>query len=304
MLGVGGAGAFACQCKIQLGRRNPERTRKPGRLPHQKRTEADAMTPHAKLASEEVPAPVPAPETSQEQVKILLVDDQPENLLSAEAVLEPLGQQIVKAESGREALRHLLNHDFALILLDIMMPGMDGFETAALIRQRERSRLTPIIFLTALGRSEEHIRLGYTLGAVDYMLKPFIPEILRSKVAVFVELNRKTRLLQEQSELLERRNVELQEALDRSWRAEQEIKALNQHLENHLDELAEINRELEAFSYTVSHDLRGPLTRISGFSKALHESMANRLEDQERIYLERIETSSRRMTDLVEDLLN
>src|SRR5882672_1750281 len=180
--------------------------------------------------------------------KILLVDDQPENLLSAEAVLESLGQQIIKAESGREALRHLLNQDFAVILLDIMMPGMDGFETATLIRQRDRSRHTPIIFLTALGRSDEHMRQGYNLGAVDYMLKPFVPEILRSKVSVFVELNRKSQLLEQQSDLLEKRNIELVEAMHRSQCAEDEIKALNRHLEHRLDELAEVNRELEAFS--------------------------------------------------------
>src|SRR5438477_7715333 len=176
------------------------------------------------------------PETD-DRVKILLVDDQPDNLLSAEAVLESLGEEIVKAQSGREALRQLLQSDFAVILLDIMMPGMDGFETATLIRQRERSRHTPIIFLTALGRSEEHILQGYDLGAVDYMMKPFVPEILRSKVSVFVELNRKSQLLQQQSELLERRNVELVEAIHRSQRAEEEIKALNRHLEYRLDEL-------------------------------------------------------------------
>src|SRR5436305_11991420 len=165
-----------------------------------------------------------------EPVKILLVDDSPENLLSAGAVLESLGQEVIKAESGREALRYLLDNDFAVILLDIMMPEMDGFETAELIRQRERSRLTPIIFLTALGRSEEHMRRGYDLGAVDYMSKPFIPEILRSKVSVFVELQRKSALLAQQSKLLERQNSELQHAIQRSWQAEEEIKALNRHL--------------------------------------------------------------------------
>ena len=260
------------------------------------------MTPHLKIAVPEARAL--APVASTDQVKILLVDDQPENLLSAEAVLETLGQQIIKAESGREALRHLLHHDFAVILLDIMMPGMDGFETATLIRQRECSRHTPIIFLTALGRSDEHIRQGYDLGAVDYMLKPFVPAILRSKVSVFVELNRKSQLLQQQSELLEKRNAELQEAIRRSSRAEEEVNALNRHLENRLEELAEVNRELEAFSYSVSHDLRGPLSRISGFSQALRESHAGHMDQQGRTYLDRIEYSSRRMSDLVEDLLN
>src|SRR5579871_6348140 len=236
---------------------------------------------------------IPSVETL-EPVKILLVDDQPENLLSAEAVLESLGQQIVKAESGREALRYLL---------DNMMPEMDGFETAALIRQRERSRHTPIIFLTALGRGEAHIRMGYDLGAVDYMVKPFVPEILRTKVGVFVELNRKSVLLRQQSELLERRNQELQHAIERSWKAEEEVKALNGHLEQQLAELAEVNRELEAFSFTVSHDLRGPLSRIAGFSRALLEFHGGQLDETGRTYLERIDRSSKKMCELVEDLL-
>jgi two-component system sensor histidine kinase/response regulator len=239
-----------------------------------------------------------------EPVKILLVDDQADNLLSAGAVLEALGEEVVTAESGREALRHLLDEDFAVIVLDVMMPEMDGFETAALIRERERSRHTPIIFLTALGRSEEHIRRGYTLGAVDYLTKPFVPEILRTKVGVFVELHRKSGLLAHQSKLLERQNAELQEAIQRSWRAEEEIKALNRHLERRIADLDDLNRELETFSYTVSHDLRGPLSRVAGFSKALLESHRGQLDDQGRLYLERIDYSARRMNDLVEDLLN
>jgi len=239
-----------------------------------------------------------------EPVKILLVDDQADNLLSAGAVLESLDLEVVKAESGREALRHLLDQDFAVIVLDVMMPDMDGFETAALIRERQRSRHTPIIFLTALGRSEEHIRRGYTLGAVDYLGKPFVPEILRTKVGVFVELHRKSGLLAHQSKLLERQNAELQEAIQRSRRAEEEIKALNHHLERRIAELDDLNREMETFSYTVSHDLRGPLSRIAGFSKALLESHRDRLDDQGRLYLDRIDNSTRRMNDLVEDLLN
>jgi two-component system sensor histidine kinase/response regulator len=239
-----------------------------------------------------------------EPVKILLVDDQADNLLSAGAVLETLGEEVVKAESGREALRHLLDQDFAVIVLDVMMPEMDGFETAALIRQRERSRHTPIIFLTALGRSEEHIKQGYTLGAVDYLSKPFVPEILRTKVSVFVELHRKSGLLAHQSKLLERQNSELQAAIHRSWRAEEEIKALNRHLERRIAELNDLNHELETFSYTVSHDLRGPLSRIAGFSKALLESYRDQLDDRGRQYLDRIDHSANRMNDLVEDLLN
>ena len=241
---------------------------------------------------------------AMEPVKILLVDDSQDNLLSAEAVLESLGQTIIKADSGREALRQLLEHDFALILLDVMMPEMDGFETAALIRQRERSRHTPIIFLTALNRSNENVRQGYDLGAVDYIMKPFVPDFLRSKVSVFVELHRKNTLLSQQSKLLEERNAELQLAVARSLKAEEEIKALNRHLEEQLEALNEANRELEAFSYSVSHDLRGPLSRMAGFSQALLEFHGGQLDNNGALYLKRIDNSARRMCDLVDDLLN
>src|SRR5258708_1987595 len=122
------------------------------------------------------------------RANILLVDDRPENLLALEAMLEGLGQNLVKASSGHEALKSLLEMDFALILLDVQMPSMDGFETATLIRQRERSSHTPIIFLTAIYRLEEHVFHGYEVGAVDYLFKPLIPEILCAKVTNFVEM--------------------------------------------------------------------------------------------------------------------
>jgi signal transduction histidine kinase/DNA-binding response OmpR family regulator len=140
---------------------------------------------------------------------ILLVDDRPEKLLALEAVLEDLNQQIVRAYSGREALRHVLSQDFAVILLDVNMPGMDGFETATLIRQRASSRHTPIIFITAFG-DEMHAARGYSLGAVDYILAPVVPDVLRTKVAVFVDLFNKTQQTQRQAETLRRRAVQLQ----------------------------------------------------------------------------------------------
>jgi signal transduction histidine kinase len=257
--------------------------------------------PVAKLMARETEAP---PMKGEERVKILLVDDQPDNLLSAEAVLESLGQEIVKAVSGREALRQLLDHDFAVILLDVMMPGMDGFETATLIRQRDRSRHTPIIFLTALGKSEEHLIRGYDVGAVDYLFKPIVPEVLRSKVMVFAELYRKSRLIQRHSELLERRNEELQQAMKELELAGVEIRTLNDHLERRIAELDAVNKELEAFSYSVSHDLRAPLMRIAGFSQALEESYADKLDDTGRLHLQRVNSSARRMCELVDDLLN
>ena len=142
--------------------------------------------------------------SQNDKVNILLVDDQPKNLLALESILGGNGQNLVKAHSGRAALRHLLESEFAVILLDVQMPEMDGFETATLIRQRERSRDTPIIFLTALPRSETNVFRGYELGAVDYIFKPFHPEILRSKVNVFVELFRKNQAMKRQAQELAR----------------------------------------------------------------------------------------------------
>jgi PAS domain S-box-containing protein len=151
------------------------------------------------MTSGGAPSPIPAP--APERAKILLVDDTPENLVSLEATLAALDQDLVMAQSGVEALRHLLEDDFAVILLDVKMPGMDGFETAELIRSRKRSRQTPILFLTGY-KNEEHLFRGYDLGAVDFLFKPIIPEILRSKVNVFVELSRNTALLRGQAEVL------------------------------------------------------------------------------------------------------
>ena len=156
-------------------------------------------------------ADAPAPEP-MEPVEILIVDDRAENLLALEAILEPLGQKLVRAYSGDEALRLLLTHDFAVILLDVQMPGIDGFETARLIKSRERTRYIPIIFLTAISKDEEYVFEGYSVGAVDYMTKPFKPDILRSKVNVFVDLYQKQRQLATQQELLrqsEKRELEL-----------------------------------------------------------------------------------------------
>src|SRR5207244_4572514 len=135
-----------------------------------------------------------------ERAGSLIVDDSPEKIVALESILEELGQDIVKASSGREALRHLLTRDFAVILLDVSMPGMDGFETASLIRQRPRSEHTPIIFVTSVGGSENEVYKGYSLGAVDYILTPIVPEVLRAKVKVFVELYSKSEKIKQQAE--------------------------------------------------------------------------------------------------------
>ena len=148
-----------------------------------------------------------------ERVNILLVDDRAENLLALEAILEPLGERTVRAHSGDEALKCLLTEEFAVILLDVQMPGLNGFETAELIKSRERTRYIPIIFLTAISKDEAYVFRGYSVGAVDYMSKPFQPDVLRSKVAVFVDLYRKQRQLKDQERLLHEaavRQIELE----------------------------------------------------------------------------------------------
>ncbi|HEX8139299.1 MAG TPA: response regulator [Pyrinomonadaceae bacterium] len=147
-----------------------------------------------------------------EKINILMVDDSLTNLMALEAILEGPDRNLVKATSGDEALRYLLNTDVAVVLLDVYMPGIDGLETAALIRGREKSRDIPIIFLTADSMGNRHIARGYSLGAVDYILKPVEPDILRSKVAVFVELFKKTEEIKRQAELLHEKNLELENA--------------------------------------------------------------------------------------------
>src|SRR3954466_7549361 len=145
-------------------------------------------------------------------VEILLVDDRPENLLALEAILEPLGNTLIRAQSGEEALRAVLNHDFACILLDVQMPGMNGFEVARIVKSRERTRHIPIIFLTAISKEDEYVFTGYSVGAVDYLFKPFQPEILRSKVAALVDLHLKQVRIAEQEQQLhvaERQDMEL-----------------------------------------------------------------------------------------------
>ena len=226
---------------------------------------------------------------ADDRVNILLVDDQPANLIALDAMLSGLGQNLVKAESGREALKWLLTHDFAVILLDVKMPEMDGFETAALIRQRDKSRHTPILFLTAADNSQTHAVRGYAVGAVDYLIKPVVPEFVRSKVAVFVELAKKSELLRRQTQLLAESE---QAALDLAETRAELVR-----------ELEHKNRELESFSYAVSHDLRAPLRRIDSFSRAVLESQGDKLDEAGRRYLERVREASQHMSELIDDVL-
>jgi PAS domain S-box-containing protein len=356
------------------------------------------------------------------KVNILLVDDRPDKLLALEAVLSSLGQNLVKARSGKEALKLLLQQEFAVILLDVSMPVMDGFETAALIRRRASTEHTPIIFVTSLRDSENHIAQGYSLGAVDYIISPIVPEVLKTKVSVFVELYKKTSQIKLQAEQLLRveeaeNRQRLSEAADRleaetkrnrfftlaidmlaianfdgafmqlnpAWRqtlghseaelrarpiidfahpgdraticqellrvqgsaetvyfearhlhkdgsvrwlgwsvapfvserllyifarditerkrAEDRIQTLNGELQSRVSDLTEINSELEAFNYSISHDLRAPLRAMQGFARALAEDEGSQLSAEAREYADRIITSGGYMDAMLQDLL-
>jgi signal transduction histidine kinase len=163
-----------------------------------------SQTATAARAVETVSFAPDAQDAAGSKAKILLVDDEPKSLFALQELLGSLDQQLMTAASGEEALRLALKNDFAVVLLDVRMPGIDGFETAKLIRSRERSKSTPIIFLTAASDEMTAMFRGYEVGAVDYLMKPVVPEILRSKVAVFVELHRKNERLRESEDKLRR----------------------------------------------------------------------------------------------------
>lgn len=356
------------------------------------------------------------------KVNILVVDDRKDKLLALGAVLEPLGQNVVEARSGKEALRLLLKTEFAVILMDVSMPTMDGFETASLIRKRPATEHTPIIFVTSIGNSPSQMYQGYSLGAVDYILTPIVPEVLRAKVGVFVDLWRKTEHIKQQGERLReieeaehrRQLAEAEDRLERetkrnrfftlaldmlgigdfsghllqansAWkkvldyseeelkgttpdqlvhpedyptiqervkllksgmpveyfevrcrhkdgsyrwigwtaasfpkeeliyifgrdvtarkRAEEKVLHLNGELEKRVDALTEINRELETFNYSISHDLRAPLRSMSGFAQALMDGESSRLSSNGVDYVRRIANSAKRMDALLQDLL-
>jgi len=210
-----------------------------------------------------------------DSVNILIVDDNPQNLVVLETLLNEADYQLTKAHSAQDALMALFDMDFALIVLDVQMPETSGFELAQIIKSRRRTKDVPIIFLTAHYAEDEHILSGYSAGAVDYLTKPINPAILKSKVAVFAELHRKSKALNEVNRDLNTRNEELENA----------------------------NKELEAFSYTVSHDLRAPLRHISAFVELLRIQAEKTLDDESRRFLSIIQRSAREMGQLIDSLL-
>src|SRR5262245_20148350 len=210
--------------------------------------------------------------------KILVVDDVPEKRMAIEAVLESLHQKVVLAASGEEALRRLLIDDFAVILLDVHMPTLDGFETAALIRQRKRSEHTPIIFLTAYP-DDTYAERGYSLGAVDYILTPAAPEVLRTKVGVFVDLFHKTEQIQRQ--------------------ADERVLLAQEHAARVAAERANLAKS--QFLTNISHELRTPMTAIIGMTDlALTEELSSRVRE----YLSAVSTNAHLLLELLNEILD
>ncbi len=221
---------------------------------------------------------------ADEKVSILVVDDRADKLLTYEVMLAELNQKLVCARSGKEALRHLLRQDFAAILLDVNMPGMDGFETAALIRQRQRSETTPIIFVSAINDTVTHISRGYSLGAVDYILTPVVPDILRAKIAVFVDLFKKTEQIKRQAE--EREKLIREQAVAEHARVEAE----------------RASEAKDKFLAMLSHELRTPLTPVLASVATLeHEdTLPEMMHEPLQLIRRNVELEARLIDDLLD----
>jgi signal transduction histidine kinase len=236
--------------------------------------------------------------------KILLVDDREDNLMSIEAILGTDGYQFVKANSGRQALKILLTEfDFALILMDVKMPNLNGFETAELIYERERLKHIPIIFITANNFGDENIFKGYRSGAVDYIYKPINPELLRAKVSVFVDLYKKNHKLLQQEQTLKNINKSLETEIADRKNSEEQVKDLNQKLLQNIERLESANKELDRFAFMASHDLQEPLRKIITFSDRLSSKYKDKLDADADMYIDRIQTSAERMRVLIKDIL-
>jgi len=236
-------------------------------------------------------------------IKILLVDDREDNLFSIETILEKDNYTIVKAKSGRDALKVLLHQqDFSLILMDVQMPELNGFETATIIYERDKLKNIPIIFITAFSYDEDYIFKGYKTGGVDYIYKPIKPELLRMKVSVFVDLYRKNQQLLLHEKKLLAANRSLQKEIEERKTSEEKIRLLNGQLVNNNAHLKAINEELDRFAYVASHDLQEPLRKIMVFSDKI--LMKENMDEETEKYFKKIINSSKRMQMLINDLLS
>ena len=247
---------------------------------------------------------------TDERVNILLVDDRPENLLALEAILEALGQNLIRANSGSEALKQVLVEEFAVILLDVQMPGMNGFEVAEIIKSRERSRTIPIIFLSAINKEEAYVYKGYSMGAVDYVFKPFNPDVLRSKVSVFVDLFLKQREIQRQSDLLresQKRELELEHRtslLEAEARSAAKLSQMNEELHRRQLALEQAMGARNRFYASMSHELRTPINAVIGYSTLMLDNIYGPLNAKQKEGLQRTLKAARHLLELVNDVLD
>ena len=238
------------------------------------------------------------------QPKILLVDDREDNLLSIETILEPGGYRFIKANSGREALKILLKeYDFALILMDVKMPNLNGFETATMIYEREKLKHIPIIFITANNYGDENVFKGYKAGAVDYIYKPINPELLRAKVSVFIDLYKKNHKLLAQEQNLVKINNNLESEVKERKISEEKVKELNRELLENIERLESANKDLDRFAFMASHDLQEPLRKIRMFSDCLYTKYVDVFDESGKMYIDRIQHAAERMQELIKDIL-
>ncbi len=259
-------------------------------------------------------ASVPASALPDERINILIVDDEPKNLIVLETILDDPSYRLVRAESADQALLALMVEEFALLILDIRMPGMTGFELAQMIKDRKKTARVPIIFLTAYYNEDQHVLTGYDTGAVDYLHKPVNPTILRSKVAVFTELHRQRREIGMANRAL------LAEVTERR-RAEERLQELNDTLEQRVTDrtaalveqaeklhdlntaLLRSNQELDDFAYVASHDLKEPLRGIGNYASFVIEDLGGKLDKDCRAKLDTVVRLCIHMTGLLDGLL-
>jgi signal transduction histidine kinase len=247
---------------------------------------------------------------SNERVNLLLVDDRQENLLALEAILEPLGQNLIRANSGSDALKQVLATDLAAILLDVQMPGMNGFEVAEIIKSREKSRTIPIIFLSAISKEDAYVFKGYSMGAVDYVFKPFNPDVLRSKVAVFVDLYLKQCEIQRQADLLresQKRELELEHRtslLEAEARSAAKLSQMNEELHRRQLALEQAMGARNRFYASMSHELRTPINAVIGYSTLMLDNIYGPLNAKQKEGLQRTLKAARHLLELVNDVLD